>query len=171
MLQLRPCTITDANKIVGKWHRHNRPTQGGLFAVAVASDEVVVGVAIVGRPNGRMAQDGFTCEILRVATDGTYNACTKLYGACCRAAKALGYRKVLTKTLLSEPGTSLKASGFEEIGRTGDETTWDREARVRPDVDLFGHEMRPTGPKRRWQWPATQAVPSTQTGGTDEHGD
>lgn len=153
-LELRPCTVKAANRIVGRWHRHNRPTQGGLFAVAVAVDGEVAGVAIVGQPNGRMAQDGYTCEILRVATDGTYNACSKLYGACCRAAKALGYRRVLTKTLLDEPGTSLKASGFEEIGQTAGETTWDRDTRARRDTDLFGHELRPTGPKRRWQWPA-----------------
>lgn len=135
--------------MVGLWHRHNRTVHGALFAISVASHGKVVGVAIVGNPIGRNAKDGRTCEIVRVATDGTYNACSILYGACCRAAKAMGYAKVITKTLVDEPGTSLKASGFVEDGLT-DGGDWDRTKRRRPNVDLFGNELRPTGPKQRW---------------------
>lgn len=151
MLKLWPCTITEANKIVGQWHRHNRPTQGGLFAVAVKEHDLIVGVAIVGRPIARKSQDGVTCEILRVATNGTYNACSMLYGSCCRAAKALGYTRVVTKTLASEPGTSLKASGFTDLGLTPESSSWQSKSRDRFDHDLFGNELRPTGAKRRWQ--------------------
>lgn len=167
MLELKPCTITEANKIVGRWHRHNRPTQGGLFAVSCEADGDIVGVGIVGRPNGRMAQDGYTCEILRIATNGHDNACSMLYGALCRAAKALGYRRVLTKTLLSEPGTSLRAAGFVLIGQTNDGETWARSKRDRIDVDLFGNELRPTEAKQRWiryLTPGTQATLTDQTG-------
>jgi hypothetical protein len=150
MLVLRPTTIKEANRVVGLWHRHNRPVHGALFAVGVEREGALVGVAIVGRPIGRNAQDGVTCEIVRVATDGTYNACSMLYGACCRAAKALGYRKVLTKTLVSEPGSSLKASGFQEDGSIKAGLDWDRKGRRRVQVDLFGEETMPSEAKRRW---------------------
>lgn len=149
-LELVPKSIKEANRIVGRWHRHNRPVVGALFAIGVNVGDELRGVAIVGRPNGRMAQDGFTCEITRVATDGTYNACSKLYGSCCRAAKAMGYKVVLTKTLPGESGASLKAAGFEEIGLTDDQD-WDRPSRRRVQVDLFGEETRPSGRKRRWR--------------------
>jgi len=149
-LKLVPTSIKGANRIVGRWHRHNKPVVGALFAVAVAEDCEIVGVAIVGRPNARMADDGYTCEITRVATNGTYNACSKLYGACCRTAKAMGYTEILTKTLLDEPGTSLKAAGFEDIGLTDDQD-WDRPSRRRIQTDLFGEETRPSGRKRRWR--------------------
>ncbi len=78
-----------------------------------------MGVAICGRPVGRYLDDGMTCEINRCCTDGTYNACSMLYGACCRVAKAMGYRKIITYTLLSEPGTSLRASNFALDGVAG----------------------------------------------------
>lgn len=63
--------------------------------------------------------DGVTCEVNRLCTDGTYNACSMLYGACCRAAKAMGYKKIITYTLQSENGASLKASGFICDGEAG----------------------------------------------------
>jgi len=149
-IRLVPTSIKAANRLVAKWHRHNEPIQGGYFAAAVESGGDVVGVAIVGHPIGRNAMDGFTCEITRVATDGTYNACSMLYGACCRAAKALGYRKVITKTGVDEPGTSLKAAGFVEVG-LGSNDTWDRPKRRRIQEDMFGRKSRPDGPKRRWE--------------------
>ena len=63
--------------------------------------------------------DGITLEINRCATDGTYNACSMLYGAASRAAKALGYKRIITYTRESEPGTSLKASNWICDGRAG----------------------------------------------------
>lgn len=42
-----------------------------------------------------------------------------LYGACCRIAKDMGYHKIITYILQSEPGTSLKASGFVCDGAAG----------------------------------------------------
>lgn len=72
----------------------------------------MVGCAVCGRPVSRALDDGLTCEINRLCTDGTKNACSMLYGACCRVAKAMGYKKIITYILASEPGTSLKASNF-----------------------------------------------------------
>jgi len=50
-------------------------------------------------------------EVTRVATDGTPNACSLLYAAAWQAAKALGYRTLLTYTQKGESGASLRAAG------------------------------------------------------------
>lgn len=42
-----------------------------------------------------------------------------LYGACCRVAKAMGYKRVITYILESENGASLKASNFICEGQAG----------------------------------------------------
>ena len=72
----------------------------------------VHGVAIIGRPVARLLDDGRTAEVLRVATDGTGNACSMLYGAAHRAARALGYSRIFTYTRQDEPGASLRASNW-----------------------------------------------------------
>ena len=94
----------------------------------------VVGVAIVGRPVARGYQDGWTVEVTRVAVlEGYPNACSMLYGACWRAARAMGYLRAITYTLASEKGTSVKAAGWKEIGAAGG-GTWNRKARPRVDT-------------------------------------
>lgn len=79
----------------------------------------MIGCAICGRPVSRHLDDGLTCEINRLCTDGTYNACSMLYGACCRVAKAMGYKLIITYILESENGASLKASNFNCDGVAG----------------------------------------------------
>jgi hypothetical protein len=87
-LMVIPCTLAEANAYVKQHHRHHRPVVGHRFSVAVAEGERVCGVAIVGRPVARMLDDGWTCEVTRVATDGTKNAASALYGAARRATFA-----------------------------------------------------------------------------------
>lgn len=129
-----PCTIQDANELVRRYHRHHRRVQSALFAVAVTreGEEEPCGAAIIGRPVARALQDGWTAEVTRLVTDGEPNACSALYGAAWRAAKALGYRRLITYILSSEPGTSLKASGWTLIGERGG-GSWNRPARPRVD--------------------------------------
>ncbi len=69
-------------------------------------------MAVCGRPVSRRFDNGKICEINRLCTDGTYNACSMLYGACARIAKNMGYEKIITYILESESGASLKASNF-----------------------------------------------------------
>ena len=152
MLEIRPITLHDANAYVEQNHRHNMPTQGHKFSIACYSSGQLCGVAIAGRPVSRVMDDGLTIEILRVCTDGTRNACSFLYGACVRCAKAMGYRRVITYTLKSEPGSSLKASGFSIDGETRG-TNWDTPARRRQElqIDLFGAVRKyPDENKVRW---------------------
>ncbi len=119
MLCIRPITLKEANEFVARYHRHHKPTVGHKFSIACYEYDRLCGVAICGRPVSRFLDDGTVLEINRVCTDGTYNACSKLYGACARIAKEMGYRRVITYTLCSEPGTSLKASGFVFDGVAG----------------------------------------------------
>lgn len=111
-LTIAPCTLQEANAYVQKWHRHHGRVVGAKFSVGVRDADHVRGVAIVGRPVARHMDDGHTLEVTRVATDGVPNGCSALYGAAWRAARALGYRRLITYKLKSEPGTSLRAANF-----------------------------------------------------------
>jgi len=112
-----PCFLKEASEYVTNFHRHNRAPVGGVFAVGASDGTNLVGVAIVGRPVGRGLQDGETLEVIRCcvvdgAPKGTPSA---LYGACWRAARALGWRRLITYTLQSESGASLRGAGWRVI--------------------------------------------------------
>ncbi len=133
MLNITPIELAEANAFVAQHHRHHRPAVGHKFSIAVSDNGKVRGVAIVGRPVSRMLDDGWTLEVNRVATDGAKNACSMLYGAAWRAAKAMGYRKLITYTLPEEGGASLRAAGWRMIGQRGG-GSWSRETRPRVDT-------------------------------------
>lgn len=142
-LELVPISLEEANEFVRNHHRHNAVVPGAKFCVACANGKEIVGVAIVGRPIARHADDGWTLEVNRVATDGTRNANSFLYGAVRRAAWALGYKRLITYTLPEESGASLRAAGYRLIGAAGG-GTWNRESRPRIDT-------HPTQEKLKWQ--------------------
>lgn len=119
MLVLKPVTLREANAFVAQYHRHHPPVTGCRFAIGVVQGEKLVGVAIAGRPVSRYLDDGYTLEVTRLCTDGTRNACSILYAAVWRAARAMGYRKAVTYILESENGVSLRAAGWECRGRAG----------------------------------------------------
>lgn len=153
MLQIRPITLREANRFVEEHHRHNKPTRGHKFSIACYVGEKLCGVAIAGRPEARRLDDGLTVEICRVCTDGTYNACSILYGACARVARDMGYKRVITYTLISESGTSLRASGFINCGEAGG-VSWDRPSRPREvtQTTLYGEERKYSAEKKvRWE--------------------
>ena len=118
-LNIKPCHLRAARDYVSRYHRHSIPPVGGKFAVACYDGDRLCGVAICGRPVARYLDDGLTLEILRCCTDGTYNACSKLYGACCHIGFDMGYDRIVTYTLASETGASLRASGFVFDGIAG----------------------------------------------------
>lgn len=121
-----------ANAFVAKYHRHHKPVVGHLFSLGVELDGALVGVAIVGRPVSRMRDDGLTAEVTRLCTDGTRNACSFLYGAAARAAFALGFQRIGTYILATEPGSSLYGAGWRLIGERGG-GKWSRSSRPRAD--------------------------------------
>ncbi len=151
-LMIRPIRLRDSNLYVAQNHRHNIPTNGHKWSLACYDGDRLCGVAIAGQPVARLLDDGLTIEVRRVCTDGTYNACSKLYGACARVAKEMGYRRIVTYTLQTEPGTSLKASGWICEGEAGGDS-WNRDARPRENVQqtLFGETRKYSeGKKVRW---------------------
>ena len=141
MMEIKPITFRAAKEFNSEHHRHNTDIQGCRFCLSCWEDGKLVGVANCGRPVSRYLDNGSTCEINRCCTDGTYNACSMLYGACCRVAKAMGYKLVITYTLLSEPGTSLKASSFIHDGIFGG-IYWTGERKRGQNI--------PTEMKNRW---------------------
>ena len=124
--------LVEANAFVSAHHRHHQPVVGHLFSIGAALDGKIVGVAIVGRPVSRMRDDGDTAEVTRLCTDGTRNACSFLYGASSRAAFSLGFKRIGTYILASEPGKSVAAAGWRMIGKTKAES-WSRGNRPRVD--------------------------------------
>jgi len=101
---------------------------------------------MVGRPVARLLHDGWTAEVLRLCTTGERNACSMLYGASWRAARALGYRRLVTYTLPEEGGASLRAAGWRCIGEAGG-GSWSRAERPRVDT-------HPLQAKLRWEAPS-----------------
>ena len=120
-LQVVPIEIAEANEFIKQYHRHHKPPVGYKFCLGVSDGEKIVGVAIVGRPIARMRSDGWTLEVTRTCTDGTKNANSCLYGACWRVTRALGYHRLITYTLPSESGVSLRGAAFKKLGmQSGD---------------------------------------------------
>ena len=146
MLHLHPMTLKEARHFVSEHHRHHKAPQGGLFAIgcSVAGDESPCAVVIVGRPVSRVLDDGWTAEVTRLCTLGERNACSMLYRAAWRAAKALGYRKLITYTLASESGASLIASGASVVGEVKGRS-WHCQSRPRVDT-------HPLQDKFRWEF-------------------
>jgi hypothetical protein len=153
-VNLCPITIKQANAFVRSFHRHNEPTHGGRWAIGVESevgqskDLVLVGVAIVGNPLSATFMDGFTAEVLRVCTmpDAPKNACSMLYSACWRAWRAMGGRRIVTYTLQSETGISLKASNWQVVAECrGKSRNWGKGDKRRDWQPIFGQA------KFRWE--------------------
>lgn len=143
-LELMPLTRDDAMAFITAHHRHHGRPAGHCFAIGLHRAGIVVGVAMVGRPVSRVLQDGWTAEVTRLCViDGERNACSKLYGACWRAVRAIGYRRLITYTLPEEGGASLRGAGWKLIGEAGG-GSWSRKERPRVD-------KHPTQRKLRWE--------------------
>jgi hypothetical protein len=82
-------------------------------------------------------------EITRLVTDGAKNACSFLYSACARVAREMGFEAIQTYILEDEPGTSLKAAGWELIGLTSG-GNWNHSWRK------GRREDQPTMRKQKW---------------------
>lgn len=160
-LSIRPVSATEARRYVNEHHRHNEaPTAPQVtFAVGLYDGDELVGVATAGRPVARALCDGFTLEINRTCLAGeTSNGNSRLYGAICRAAKALGYRRVITYTLHDESGASLRAAGFERVADIGARSWHDSSvARPRYDANLFGERNNAAG-LAKWRWERVVSV-------------
>lgn len=158
MLEVRPISIAKANAFVEQYHRHHGRKTGCRFAIAVYGGGTLHGVAICSNPVARNADDGMTLEVSRLCTDGEYNACSILYGACARVARDMGFRKIQTYILQSESGTSLKASGWKMEADNVGTLDWisaknqrQRNRNAKPkQLSLFEEKKPPEELKQRW---------------------
>jgi hypothetical protein len=139
-LVIVPVTFRQACAFIAAHHRHHRQPQGMKYAVGVAEDGHLVGVAVVGRPVARHLDDGQTVEVTRTCTLGVPNANSMLYGAAWRAAKAMGYRKLITYTQHGETGASLRAAGLQPVAWLRARSGWDSPSRGRYSHGVDGVE-------------------------------
>lgn len=146
VLVLRPCTIRQATDFVAEHHRHSGAPRGARFCVAALNDDALVGVVMVGRPMARGLDDGVTAEAIRVCTieSAPKGTPSKLLRAAWRAWAAMGGQRLVTYTLASESGASLRGAGFKLIG-TIPGRRWDTPSRRRTHRSI---EMQM---KHRWE--------------------
>lgn len=143
-LAIVPVSFADACAFVAEHHRHHAPPVGHKFSIGVANDRTLVGAVMVGRPVARHLDNGQTLEVIRSATDGTEHANSMLYAAAWRAAKALGYRRLITYTQAGESGSSLRAAGWNVIAERPARPGWNVPSRPR--------ELRGTENVQRYLW-------------------
>lgn len=142
MLQAKPIELRDANAFVDALHRHHDPVYRDKCRIGAVQDGRLVGVVQLGRPVSRILDDGQTIEVVRLCTDGTYNACSFLYARAARLAREMGYHKIITYIMATEDGASLRAAGWHKEADTRG-GSWDCPSRPRATT-------APTAPKQRW---------------------
>jgi hypothetical protein len=149
-LKVVPVTLEQANAFVRQWHRHHAPTISHRWSIGLAVKGQLVGVAICGRPKARELPQYVLLEVNRLATDGTDNACSKLYSVCARIAAIMGYYDIETSILASEPGTSLRAAGWK-FRRTVKGRDWNCKSRggrrtdqPQCDKQVWGKRLHPS---------------------------
>ncbi len=150
-MKIVPVTLKKAAAFVLAYHRHNQPPRGHKFSIGIEVEGKLVGVATAGRPVARALDDGLTLEVNRTCTDGTRNANSMLYGAVWRAAKAMGYARMVTYTQADESGASLRAAGWRKAKNLPARGSW-----AESSIKLKG--IRDTDgsggvPRVRWEIP------------------
>jgi len=115
-----PLTLKEANEFVTTHHRHNKKCQGHRFSIGCIKDNDMVGVAICGRPLSRRLDSQLVLEVLRVCIKdpAPKNACSYLYARAWKIWQSMGGNKILTYTLASESGASMRAVGWDKVSET-----------------------------------------------------
>ncbi len=145
-MNVRPLELAEANEFVLSFHRHSGKVVGHRFSIGLEDSGELVGIAIVGRPLARMLQDGTTAEVTRLCVNdkAPKGACSSLYRSCWRAWVAMGGKRLVTYTLRTEAGSSLKGAGFRFVGKVN-AGSWSRESRKREWQPINGQQ------KLRWE--------------------
>jgi hypothetical protein len=124
--------------------------------LGVIDDEGTIhGAVIVGRPVAREVDQDGVAEVVRLVTDGTKNAPSILYAAAARACREMGFEKIQTYILESEPGTSLIAAGWHLEGLTKGRD-WNTPSRGGRRTD------QPMVDKQRWAKNLNKAAPDVR---------
>lgn len=142
-LTVIPLTLKELNAHVAELHRHHKPVRGHRFSIGAVDDTgKLVSACSVGRPVARNCDHRLVAEVTRLVSDGTKNACSILYAAAARASQAMGFKRIQTYILNTEPGTTLRAAGWEYEAATAGGSGWQSRPGRRTD--------QPTCPKHRW---------------------
>ena len=150
-LTVIPISIRQAQEFVDLYHRHNKRPQGAKFAIGAEDDGRLVGVAICGNPVSATLMDGFTLEVTRVCVldDAPKNTCSFLYGRCWRIWQQMGGKRMVTYTLQTEPGSSLRGAGWKIVGEVKPHDRW-AEKRNRDGIERQSQEIYGQA-KFRWE--------------------
>lgn len=153
-LRIVPLELREANALVASLHRHHKPVQGHRFSIGVVDpDNRLRGACVVGRPVARLAgHPRKVLEVSRLVSDGTPNVCSMLYAAAARVGAALGYERIQTYILSTEPGITLRATGWVDEGLAGGGQWKHTDGKVR-------RTDQPTEKKRRWAKTLNKSVP------------
>lgn len=139
-LRVIPVTIGEARRFIEAHHSHHHAPVGGLFACGVAIDGRLCCVAIVSRPVARMLDaQGSIAEVTRLASDGTRHAASMCLAAVTRAALALGWRRLVSYTIIGETGVTYLAAGWRITGLSGGGDGWlsrDRAPSMQPGAKV-----------------------------------
>ena len=141
MLELTPMSRSEANAFIEQHHRHHGGVVGFKFCIGASQDDEIVGIATVGRPVSRSLDDGWTLEVTRCCTDGAKNSCSFLYAAAWRAARAMGYKRLITYTSTDEAGASLRGAGWKVVGQVKGRS-WSCKSRPRVDKHPMQNKLR-----------------------------
>ena len=147
-LELRDISLVEAKAFIGEHHRHNAPPVSWRWGHAVYNGHELIAVAMVGRPVARMIDASKVVEVNRLCVNHeldselTWKACSMLYTAAAKEAERRGFEKVITYTLETEAGTSLRYARWKPEHTTRAQS-WNRGARKRTD-------KAPTCRKIRW---------------------
>lgn len=146
--ELQPLSLKEAQDFINEYHRHNVAPIRDKFRIGLNDGEKVIGVIMVGRPIARHNDDGWTLEVTRCCVlEGYKDANSMLYAAAWRATRNMGYKRLITYTLITEPGTSLVAAGWKVIGQTKARPKgWDTPSRPRVMAEKY-----PTEQKTIWE--------------------
>lgn len=141
----------EVRAFIGEHHEHNEPPRGWRFGAGIRNGGRLIGVVSVGRAVARAYKPAEVVEANRVCIrrdiprELAWNACSMLYGWAAREAKKRGFRRIISYTLQSEPGTSLIAAGFKpEAKLPARRRGWDAPGRPRDS------SRTPNEAKIRW---------------------
>lgn len=148
-LTVAPIQQKVAKAFIREHHRHNPPPAGDRFRMGCWNGDQLVAVMMVGRPVARAIDHTQVVEVNRLCvrhdldSELTWKACSALYRAAVEEAGARGFTKVITYTLESESGMSLRYARFKPVATTSG-GSWNTPSRPRKD-------KAPTCPKVRWE--------------------
>ena len=87
-MNMIPLTVAAAMEFLKENERHYKSDANPLFAIGIAENGAICGAVVVGERSGE-------AELCHIYSVGEFMGYTILYGSAWRAAKAMGYKKMI----------------------------------------------------------------------------